>query len=145
MGQSVPIGSRGYHAVRAMVDLARCYEAGRPDPLAAIAERQNISVSYLEQLFARLRRQRLLTAMRGPGGGYRLSRPPRETRIDEIVRAVDGAMATAESGEGLPAGQEEWEAARASDDLWTAVGQEVSQYLSRVSLQDVIRDNGALV
>src|SRR6185437_16016816 len=87
------LSTKGRYAVMAMADLAgHAAEAevqARPVALADIAERQDISLSYLEQLFAKLRRGGLVTSVRGPGGGYRLSRPSSELRIADIIVAVD--------------------------------------------------------
>jgi Rrf2 family iron-sulfur cluster assembly transcriptional regulator len=83
------LSTKGRYAVMAMADLAGHEGGGRPVSLADIAERQEISLSYLEQLFAKLRRGGLVTSVRGPGGGYRLSRPSPEVRIADIIMAVD--------------------------------------------------------
>ena len=89
--------TKGRFAVSAMVDLAQQQGEG-PVPLATIAERQEISLSYLEQLFARLRRAGLVTSARGPGGGYRLARSMDEISIAEIVDAVDEGIDTTRCG-----------------------------------------------
>ncbi len=82
------LSTKGRYAVTAMIDLA-LHDEVRPVALTDIAETQKISVSYLEQLFARLRKNRLVKGMRGPGGGYRLARPASEVTIAEIIAAVD--------------------------------------------------------
>jgi Rrf2 family iron-sulfur cluster assembly transcriptional regulator len=82
------LSTKGRYAVMAMVDLA-CHCRGTPVSLADIAERQEISLSYLEQLFAKLRRGGLVRSVRGPGGGYLPARPLDETRISDIILAVD--------------------------------------------------------
>ncbi len=82
------LSTKGRYAVMAMAELARG-EPARATPLAAIAERQQISRPYLEQLFSRLRRRGLVESVRGPGGGYRLSRPAAETSVADVVTAVD--------------------------------------------------------
>ena len=82
------LSTKGRYAVMAMVDLARHAQA-KPVSLSDIATRQEISLSYLEQLFARLRRAGLVKSVRGPGGGYRLARGSAETRVSEIILAVD--------------------------------------------------------
>src|SRR4029077_7647918 len=79
-GAAVKLGTRGRYAVMAMVDLAR-HSSGDPVSLTAIAERQEISLSYLEQLFAKLRRSGLVSSVRGPGGGYRLAHDRDQIRI----------------------------------------------------------------
>src|SRR5260370_189772 len=87
-GPAVKLSTRGRYAVMAMVDLAR-HGNGSPVSLAEIAERQEISLSYLEQLFAKLRRSGLVHSVRGPGGGYLLAHHRDETRICDIIVAVD--------------------------------------------------------
>ena len=82
------LSTKGRYAVMAMVDLAQQSD-GRPISLADVAERQEISLSYLEQLFAKLRRFGLVKSVRGPGGGYFLAMPAGEMRICDIVLAVD--------------------------------------------------------
>ena len=84
------LSTKGRYAVMAMADLARRQdEPCRAVALAEIATRQEISLSYLEQLFARLRRKGLVQSARGPGGGYRLARTAAETSIAEIVLALE--------------------------------------------------------
>ncbi|HYZ62418.1 MAG TPA: Rrf2 family transcriptional regulator, partial [Acetobacteraceae bacterium] len=83
------LSTRGRYAVMAMVDLAQHARGAQPVCLGHIAERQQISLAYLEQLFARLRRHGLVKSVRGPGGGYLLGRAADETRIADIILAVD--------------------------------------------------------
>ena len=85
--------TKGRYAVTAMLDLALHGDQG-PVSLADISARQEISLSYLEQLFSRLRRQKLVTSIRGPGGGYRLSRPAADVYIAEVVDAVSESLDT---------------------------------------------------
>ncbi|MCC2606316.1 Fe-S cluster assembly transcriptional regulator IscR [Planctobacterium marinum] len=80
--------SKGRYAVTAMLDVALHSEKG-PVPLADISERQEISLSYLEQLFSRLRREKLVTSIRGPGGGYLLGRAAGDIAVGEVIKAVD--------------------------------------------------------
>ena len=82
------LSTKGRYAVMAMVDLANT-SRGRPVSLSDISERQEISLSYLEQLFGKLRRGGLVKSVRGPGGGYLLNRPASETRISDVILAVD--------------------------------------------------------
>ena len=82
------LSTKGRYAVMALVDLTS-YSKGQPLALAEIAERQEISLSYLEQLFAKLRRGGLVKSVRGPGGGYLLAQPAEETRISDIFLAVE--------------------------------------------------------
>jgi len=83
----VRLSTKGRYAVMAMADLAGNEGANRPVSLAEIAQRQEISLSYLEQLFAKLRRGGLVRSVRGPGGGYRLSRPAADVRVADIILA----------------------------------------------------------
>ena len=82
------LSTKGRYAVMAMADLADAADSG-PVTLSDIASRQSISLSYLEQLFAKLRRADIVSSVRGPGGGYKLSRLPTEIRISDIILAVD--------------------------------------------------------
>ena len=85
------LNTKGRYAVMAMADIAKCAQgeaAGKAVPMAKIAERQHISLPYLEQLFSKLRREGLVSSMRGPGGGYRLARPASQIFIGEIMQAV---------------------------------------------------------
>ena len=122
----------------AMADLARRDTgAERAVALAEIAARQEISLSYLEQLFARLRRKGLVKSARGPGGGYRLARTADETSIAEIVHAVDEplrATRCATQGKGCMLKGERC----LTHDLWEDLGHQIEDYLSSVSLADVV-------
>jgi Rrf2 family iron-sulfur cluster assembly transcriptional regulator len=139
------LSTKGRYAVMAMADLARrdC-EAVRAVALAEIAERQQISLSYLEQLFARLRRKGLVQSARGPGGGYRLARSAAETSIADIVLAVDEPLqATRCSAEGKEGKGCMLKGERClTHDLWEDLGHRIEDYLASVSLADVI--NGRL-
>ena len=132
------LSTKGRYAVMAMADLAAQGEA-RAVTLAAIAARQQISLPYLEQLFARLRRGGLVKSVRGPGGGYRLAKGAAETRIAEIVLAVDEPLrATRCAGDkeavGCMAGGEQC----LTHGLWEALGRHIEDYLAQVSLDDVL-------
>ena len=134
------LGTRGRYAVMAMADLALRTggpDDSRPVTVAEIAARQDISRSYLEQLFGRLRRAGLVRSARGPGGGYRLARPAAELRIADIVVAVDENLRATrcppESGRGCMK-----DASRcATHDLWDELGIHIHHFLNAVSLEDV--------
>ena len=132
------LSTKGRYAVMAMADLARREgEASRAVALADIAARQEISLSYLEQLFARLRRKGLVKSARGPGGGYRLARSADVTTIAEIVHAVDEplrATRCAEAGKGCMIKGERC----LTHDLWADLGRQIEDYLASVSLADVV-------
>jgi Rrf2 family iron-sulfur cluster assembly transcriptional regulator len=141
--QAMRLSTKGRYAVMAMADLAGNGvgpQAGetRPVALADIAARQDISLSYLEQLFAKLRRGGLVTSVRGPGGGYRLSRPSGELRIADIILAVDEPIATTRCKPGASKGCTKTGARCVTHDLWEELGQQIHVFLSSVSLADVV-------
>ena len=134
------LSTKGRYAVMAMADLAR-NGADRAVSLAEIATRQEISLSYLEQLFARLRKSGLVKSVRGPGGGYRLAREACETAVAEIVLAVDEPIrATRCVGAGSPKGCMIKGERCITHHLWEDLGQEIHRYLASVSLDDVIQN-----
>jgi len=134
------LSTKGRYAVMAMADLAR-NGADRAVSLAEIATRQEISLSYLEQLFARLRKSGLVKSVRGPGGGYRLAREACETAVAEIVLAVDEPIrATRCVGAGSPKGCMFKGERCITHHLWEDLGQEIHRYLASVSLEDVIQN-----
>jgi Rrf2 family iron-sulfur cluster assembly transcriptional regulator len=136
------LSTKGRYAVMAMADLAR-HGRERAVSLAEIAGRQEISLSYLEQLFARLRRGGLVKSVRGPGGGYRLARQADETWIADIVLAVDEPIrATRCAGQSSPRGCMIAGERCITHDLWEGLGREIHRYLSSVSLGDVIERRG---
>jgi Rrf2 family iron-sulfur cluster assembly transcriptional regulator len=136
------LSTKGRYAVMAMADLAR-HGRDRAVSLAEIAGRQEISLSYLEQLFARLRRGGLVKSVRGPGGGYRLARGAAETWIADIVVAVDEPLrATRCAGRGSPRGCMIGGERCITHDLWEGLGAEIHRYLARVSLEDVVERRG---
>lgn len=132
------LSTKGRYAVMAMADLAK-NGSGRAVSLAEIATRQEISLSYLEQLFARLRKGGLVKSVRGPGGGYRLAKEPGETVVADIVLAVDEPIrATRCAAHGTPRGCMTGGARCITHDLWEDLGAEIHRYLAGVSLADVI-------
>ena len=122
----------------AMADLAQNGAAGKAVTLQDIAERQQISLSYLEQLFARLRRAGLVTGTRGPGGGYRLARTAADMAIAEIVLAVNEPIRATRCKEGSTRGCTGREARCIAHDLWEELGARIHGFLAAVSLEDVI-------
>jgi Rrf2 family iron-sulfur cluster assembly transcriptional regulator len=133
------LSTKGRYAVMAMADLAAHADA-RAVSLADIAARQQISLAYLEQLFARLRRAGLVKSARGPGGGYRLAKGAGATRISEIVLAVDEPIrATRCTGEDKALGCMASGEQCLTHGLWEALGNEIERYLDGVSLDDVIQ------
>jgi Rrf2 family transcriptional regulator, iron-sulfur cluster assembly transcription factor len=134
----VRLSTKGRYAVMAMADLAGHDGAQRPVSLAEIAKRQEISLSYLEQLFAKLRKGGLVKSVRGPGGGYRLSRPAGDVRIADIIIAVDEPMTATRCETGSPKGCTGTTSRCVTHDLWEELGRQIHVFLSSVSLADVI-------
>lgn len=134
------LSTRGRYAVMAMVELAaRQSRAGGPlgqVSLAEIAAAQHLSLAYLEQLFGPLRRAGLVASARGPGGGYRLAKPPERISIAAIVQAVDEPIQATRCGEGVPGclGGERC----LTHDLWAELGVQIQLFLEGVTLADVV-------
>ena len=130
--------TKGRFAVTAMLDLAM-HEAKEPDAkpvtLAGISERQSISLSYLEQLFSRLRRQGLVSSVRGPGGGYKLAKPVAQISVSAIINAVDEQIDATQCG-----GQENCrdEGRCMTHDLWASLNSKILDYLDGVNLADMV-------
>ncbi|HEX3808953.1 MAG TPA: Rrf2 family transcriptional regulator [Rhizomicrobium sp.] len=131
------LSTKGRYAVMAMADLAGHGASGRPVSLAEISGRQEISLSYLEQLFAKLRRGGLVKSVRGPGGGYRLSRPANDLRIADIIVAVDEPIRATRCHPGSPQGCVTTGRCL-THDLWEELGHQIHVFLSGISLEDVI-------
>jgi len=126
--------TKGRFAVTAMVDLSMRQTRG-PVTLAAISERQRISLSYLEQLFGKLRRAKLVNSVRGPGGGYCLARPIANISMSDIIAAVDEPIDATQCG-----GKENCLDDRrcVTHDLWATLNEKMNDYLSSVTLADVV-------
>lgn len=131
------LSTKGRYAVMAMVDIA-VHSEDKPIALADVAERQEISLSYLEQLFGKLRRGGLVKSVRGPGGGYLLAHAADETRISDIILAVDEPIKTTRCTPGSPVGCKSNKSRCLTHDLWEELGNKIYLYLNSVSLADVI-------
>lgn len=131
------LSTKGRYAVMAMVDLAATSK-GNPVALADIAERQEISLSYLEQLFAKLRKGGLVKSVRGPGGGYLLAHPAAATRVSDIILAVDEPIRTTRCANGTPQGCRTNRSRCLTHDLWEELGNQIHIYLSSVTVADVV-------
>jgi len=131
--------TKGRFAVTAMVDLALRQNRG-PVTLAAISERQHISLSYLEQLFGKLRRASLVSSVRGPGGGYNLARDMAKVSVADIILAVDEPIDATQCG-----GKENChdEQKCLTHDLWAALNDRIFSYLESVSLRDLVDNQKA--
>ena len=130
--------TKGRYAVTAMLDLA-LHSGSGPITLADIASRQGISLSYLEQLFARLRRRDLVSSVRGPGGGYMLSREADGISVAEVITAVDESVDTTRCG-GAQNCQDNQPCL--THDLWHDLSDRIHEYLSHISLHDLVKRKG---
>jgi len=126
--------TKGRFAVTAMIDLALRSGDG-PVTLAGISERQKISLSYLEQLFGKLRRYSLVDSVRGPGGGYCLARPGSTITVADIVRAVDEQLDATQCGGKENCRDEE---RCMTHELWTTLNAKMYEYLTSVTLSDLV-------
>ena len=126
--------TKGRFAVTAMIDLAM-RDGDGPVTLSEISHRQKISLSYLEQLFGKLRRQSLVNSTRGPGGGYRLARPTAEVSVADIILAVDEPIDATQCG-GRENCQDEHKCL--THDLWTSLNTHIFDYLKGVKLSTLI-------
>ena len=129
------LSTKGRYAVTAMLDLA-LHDPARPVPLTEIANGQGLSLSYLEQLFARLRRRGLVEGMRGPGGGYRLARPATEISVADIITAVDENVDVTRC-----AGREDCQDGERclTHDLWTDLSRQLYEFLDSITLERLVR------
>ena len=131
--------TKGRFAVTAMLDLAMRQSRG-PVTLAAISERQHISLSYLEQLFGKLRRAKLVNSVRGPGGGYCLARDTGQVSVADIILAVDEPIDATQCG-----GKENCDDDKKclTHDLWAALNDRILDYLRSVSLRQLVEGQKA--
>jgi Rrf2 family transcriptional regulator, iron-sulfur cluster assembly transcription factor len=128
--------TKGRFAVTAMIDLALRQHMG-PVTLAGIAERQKISLSYLEQLFGKLRRSNLVASVRGPGGGYCLAKPAEAMSVAEIIRAVDETLDATQCG---GKGNCHDEHPCMTHTLWTGLNRRMYEYLTSVYLGELVAE-----
>ena len=132
--------TKGRFAVTAMADLAERHGKG-PVTLASISERQKISLSYLEQLFGKLRKHNIVIAVRGPGGGYYLARPASEISVADIIVAVDeeidatlcGGMANCDDNKQC-----------STHDLWMGLNAILHKYMAGVNLQQLVENHSKI-
>ena len=132
------LSTKSRYAVTSLLDMVMNSGNG-PVSLAEISARQGISLSYLEQLFAKMRRKNLVVSTRGPGGGYTLSSDPSEVSISDIIYAVDDKLEV--TNKDALAGGETYEPCL-TEQLWEELSDQISNYLTNISLQDML-DNQA--
>jgi len=131
--------TKGRFAVTAMIDLA-LHQNGSPVTLAGISARQEISLSYLEQLFSKLRRHNIVQSVRGPGGGYHLSRAANEVTVADIIFAVNESIDATQCGgkENCHGSSHAGGRRCMTHELWSTLNDKMRGYLDSVSLQDLV-------
>ena len=127
--------TKGRFAVTAMIDVAMQSTKG-PATLAGVSERQKISLSYLEQLFGKLRRSGLVSSVRGPGGGYRLARSPEDVTVADVIVAVDEPLDATQCG-GLENCRDDRRCM--THELWSSLNAHILTYLQSVTLAELVR------
>ena len=133
--------SKGRYAVTAMLDVALHASTG-PVPLTDISERQGISLSYLEQLFAKLRKSELVSSVRGPGGGYFLGRDANDISVNAVIAAVDESVdATRCGGKGNCQGGSRC----LTHQLWSNLSDRIESFLSDISLGELVQQEDVKV
>jgi Rrf2 family transcriptional regulator, iron-sulfur cluster assembly transcription factor len=133
------LSTKGRYAMIALTDLAD-HGADRLIALAEVADRQDISLAYLEQLFVKLRRARIVESVRGPGGGYRLARPISDIRVADILTAVDENMDALSRGAGASGASGGTRAQTLADKFWEQLSANVYVLLHQTRLADVVGD-----
>jgi Rrf2 family iron-sulfur cluster assembly transcriptional regulator len=131
------LSTKGRYAMVALADLALQPEQELTS-LAEISKRQDISLPYLEQLFVKLRRAGLVESVRGPGGGYRLAKPPSHIRVVDIFSAVDETVSAMHTGAGASGGISGSRAQSMTNRLWESLSAHVYVYLHQTRLSDVV-------
>ena len=130
------LSTKGRYAVTAMMDLALHDDEG-PVALSDISSCQGISLSYLEQLFSLLRKSKLVQGVRGPGGGYRLGKPPTQISVADIILAVDESMDSTNCQGSLDCNKGE---RCLTHHLWNDLSEQLLSFLSEITLSDFIKD-----
>lgn len=131
------ISTKAQYAVRAMISIS-LHGEGRPTALHDIADREKISLAYLEQLFVKLRRGRIVKSVRGPGGGYLLARPAAQIRVDEIIDSVEESLVPVSCMDA--SGRCVCDDQCVSHGVWQGLGERIRQFLSSITLADLTRD-----
>ena len=133
------LSTKGRYAMVALADLATARD-GELTSLTEISRRQDISLPYLEQLFVKLRRAGLVESARGPGGGYRLAREPKDIRVSEVLEAVDETVSAMHTGAGVSGGLSGSKAQSLTNRLWESLSAQVYVFLHQTTLGEVIQN-----
>ena len=134
------LSTKGRYAMVALADIAM-QPGGELVTLGDISGRQNISLPYLEQLFVKLRRAKLVESVRGPGGGYRLARDPAQIRVSEVLAAVDETVDAMHKGAGASGASSGSRAQSLTNRLWEGLSAHVYVYLHQTRLSDVVEND----
>lgn len=138
------LSTKVQYGVRAMFEIARDYKDG-PITIKEISRRQDVSISYLEQLLNKLRKGGLITSQKGPGGGYTLSRKPEEINIGEILNILEGPIAITQcldtTDKSSDCGRVDNCVARL---LWKSLGEKISGFLTTITLRDLLNEEARL-
>jgi len=131
------LSTKAQYAVRAMVDL-NLHAASDPVSIKDISAREGISLSYLEQLFVRLRRQKIVSSVRGPGGGYVLARPAGQIRVDQIIDSVEETLVPVScmDAQGRCVCTDQC----VTQGVWQGLGERIRQFLASITLEDLTRE-----
>jgi len=132
--------TKGRYAVMAMADLA-LYQNDKPVSLNDISLRQNISLSYLEQLFSKLKNGKLVKSVRGPSGGYILDKNPKDIKLSNIIFAVDEEVKTLNCKRESKKGCNNKSAKCITHNLWDELEEHINNFFEKVKLEDVVRQN----
>ena len=131
------MSTKAQYAVRAMVNL-NIYSEGKPVTLRDISQRESISLPYLEQLFVKMRRGKIVKSVRGPGGGYLLARPAQEIQVDEIIDSVEESLvpvACMDAKHGCACDDQ-----CVTHDVWHGLGERIRQFLASITLADLTEE-----
>lgn len=134
------LSTKGRYAVMAMVDIAQNF-VSQPVSLQSIAERQQITLNYLEQIFAKLKKSGIVVSIKGPGGGYRLAFPPEDIFIVDIIKAAEESVKMTRCNANEIGGCMHNKAKCLTHDLWVNLENKIIEYLSQISLMDVCNQN----
>ena len=134
------LSTKGRYAMVALTDLAQA-EEGAIVSLSDLSRRQDISLTYLEQLFVRLRRAGLVESVRGPGGGYRLAKPSSSIRVSDVLAAVDETVSAMHTGAGASGGASGSKAQSLTNRLWEGLSAHVYVFLHQTRLSDVVSND----
>ena len=134
------LSTKGRYAMVAMADIDLSAKENLVT-LGEISNRQNISMAYLEQLFVKLRRSNLVVSVRGPGGGYKLAKPPHQIRVVDILTAVEESVDAMSQGAGASGGLSGSKAQSMTNRLWEGLSANVFVYLHQTRLSDVVEND----